>query len=118
MVVTYAYSGALREAVKYAVEEKGILMSMDSNDFDAMDHTDGHLFDDVFPGNGLVQDVEGQDPRTFRGRSNVTSYGTHSIFSGGTTASGATPFRRPSWPWSSLLRSTRLTTRPIPTSVA
>ena len=33
-------------------------MSMDSNDFDSMDHTDGHLFDDVFPGNGLVQDPD------------------------------------------------------------
>lgn len=94
VVVSYAYSSALREAVKYAVEEKGILMSMDSNDFDAMDHTDGHLFDDVFPGNGLVQDVEGKNAQTFRGRSNVTSYGTHSIFSGGeTTTSGATPFQ-------------------------
>lgn len=94
VVVSYAYSSALREAVRYAVEQKGILMSMDSNDFDSMDHTDGHLFDDVFPGNGLVQDVEGKDVRSFRGRSNVTSYGTHSIFSGGeTTTSGATPFQ-------------------------
>ncbi|HMT04728.1 MAG TPA: hypothetical protein PKD76_04195 [Solirubrobacterales bacterium] len=94
VVVSYAYSTALREAVRYAVEEKGILMSMDSNDFDSMDHTDGHLFDDVFPGNGLVQDVEGDKAKSFRGRSNVTSYGTHSIFSGGeTTTSGATPFQ-------------------------
>ncbi|MBN8868520.1 MAG: hypothetical protein J0H66_01405 [Solirubrobacterales bacterium] len=94
VVVSYAYSSAVREAVKYAVEQKGILMSMDSNDFDSMDHTDGHLFDDVFPGNGLAQDVEGKDVKSFRARSNVTSYGTHSIFSGGeTTTSGATPFQ-------------------------
>ena len=93
VVVSYAYSSALKAAVKHAVDE-GILMSMDSNDFDSMDHTDGHLFDDVFPGNGLAQDVEGGDVQTFRARSNVTSYGTHAIFSGGeTTTSGATPFQ-------------------------
>ena len=94
VVVTYAYSGAMRDAVKYAVD-KGILMSMDSNDFDSMDHTDGHLFDDVFPGNGIVEDVEGRDAQSFRARSNVTSYGTHSLFnaSGETTTSGATPFQ-------------------------
>lgn len=94
VVVSYAYSSALKAAVKHAVD-KGILMSMDSNDFDSMDHTDGHLFDDVFPGNGLAQDIEGKNAQTFRARSNVTSYGTHSIFSGGeSTTSGATPSRR------------------------
>jgi len=94
VVVSYAYSSALREAVKYAVD-KGILMSMDSNDFDAMDHTDGHLFDDVFPGNGIIQDRGGRNAQTFRARSNVTSYGTHAIFnaSGESTTSGATPFQ-------------------------
>lgn len=94
VVVTYAYSTALKEAVRYAVD-KGVLMSMDSNDFDSMDHTDGHLFDDVFPGNGIIQDKDGREGRTFRARSNVTSYGTHSIFnaSGEKTTSGATPFQ-------------------------
>lgn len=93
VVVSYAYSSALREAVKYAVDNN-VLMSMDSNDFDSMDHTDGHLFDDVFPGNGIVQDVGGREVQTFRARSNVTSYGTHSLFNGGeTTTSGATPFQ-------------------------
>lgn len=94
VVVSYAYSSALREAVKYAVD-KGILMSMDSNDFDAMDHTDGHLFDDVFPGNGIVEDQGGHAVKSFRARSNVTSYGTHALFnaSGEATTSGATPFQ-------------------------
>lgn len=94
VVVSYAYSTALREAVAYAVKN-GVLMSMDSNDFDSMDHTDGHLFDDVFPGNGLVQARDGDgNIRTFRGRGTVTSYGTHSIFSGNSaTTSGATPFQ-------------------------
>jgi len=94
VVVSYAYSSALREAVAYAVR-KNVLMSMDSNDFDSMDHTDGHLFDDVFPGNGLVQAKDGSGKiQTFRGRGTVTSYGTHSIFSGNSaTTSGATPFQ-------------------------
>jgi len=94
VVVSYAYSSALREAVAYAVK-KGVLMSMDSNDFDSMDHTDGHLFDDVFPGNGLVQAKDGSNKvQTYRGRGTVTSYGTHSIFSGNSaTTSGATPFQ-------------------------
>src|SRR5690606_27895470 len=39
-------------------------------------------------------DVSGPNVKSFRARSNVTSYGTHSIFSGGeTTTSGATPFQ-------------------------
>ena len=94
VVVSYAYSSALKEAVKYAVKEN-VLMSMDSNDFDSMDHTDGHLFDDVFPGNGLVEAKETNGTvQTFRGRGTVTSYGTHSIFSGhSATTSGATPFQ-------------------------
>ncbi len=93
VVVSYAYSSAGREAVEYATE-KNVLLSFDSNDFDAMDHTDGHLYDQVFPGNSVIQDVEGKDVRSFRARSNVTSYGTHAVFSGmETTTSGATPFQ-------------------------
>ncbi len=93
VVVSYTYSSAAREAVKHAID-KNVLLSFDSNDFDAMDHTDGHLYDEVFPGNSVVQDVEGKDVKTFRARSNVTSYGTHAVFSGmETTTSGSTPFQ-------------------------
>lgn len=93
VVVSYAYSSAAREATRYAVD-KNVLLSFDSNDFDAMDHTDGHLYDQVFPGNSVIQDVEGKNVRTFRARSNVTSYGTHAVFSGmETTTSGSTPFQ-------------------------
>ncbi len=93
VVVSYTYSSAAREAVKHAID-RNVLLSFDSNDFDAMDHTDGHLYDQVFPGNSVIQDVEGKDVQSFRARSNVTSYGTHSVFSGGeTTTSGATPFQ-------------------------
>ncbi len=60
-----------------------------------MDHTDGHLYDA-----GLPRQLgdPGRQRRTniqsFRARSNVTSYGTHSVFSGGeVTTSGATPFQ-------------------------
>ncbi|MGA7396348.1 MAG: S8 family serine peptidase [Solirubrobacterales bacterium] len=93
VVVSYTYSSAAREAVAYAIS-KNVLLSFDSNDFDSMDHTDGHLYDQVFPGNSVIQDQGGSDTKTFRARSNVTSYGTHSVFSGGeTTTSGATPFQ-------------------------
>jgi hypothetical protein len=93
VVVSYSYSSAAREAVKHAIDQN-VLLSFDSNDFDSMDHTDGHLYDEVFPGNGLVQDVNGKNASSFRARSNVTSYGTHSVFSGGeATTSGATPFQ-------------------------
>ncbi|MBK5234012.1 MAG: hypothetical protein JJE13_13670 [Thermoleophilia bacterium] len=93
VVVSYTYSSAAREAVEYATS-KNVLLSFDSNDFDSMDHTDGHLYDQVFPGNSVVQDVEGKDVKTFRARSNVTSYGTHAVFSGmETTTSGSTPFQ-------------------------
>lgn len=93
VVVSYTYSSAAREAVAHAID-RNVLLSFDSNDFDAMDHTDGHLYDEVFPGNSVIQDIEGKDVRSFRARSNVTSYGTHSVFSGGeTTTSGATPFQ-------------------------
>ena len=93
VVVSYTYSSAAREAVEYAIS-KNVLLSFDSNDFDSMDHTDGHLYEQVFPGNSVIQDIGGKDVKTFRARSNVTSYGTHSVFSGGeTTTSGATPFQ-------------------------
>ena len=93
VVVSYTYSSAAREAVRHAIDQN-VLLSFDSNDFDAMDHTDGHLYDQVFPGNSVIQDVEGRNVNSFRARSNVTSYGTHAVFSGGeVTTSGATPFQ-------------------------
>jgi hypothetical protein len=93
VVVSYTYSSFAREAVNYA-NSKGVLLSFDSNDFDSMDHTDGMLYDHVLPGNSLTQDAPGPDTQTFRARSNVTSYGTHNIFSGeGNSTSGATPFQ-------------------------
>ena len=93
VVVSYTYSSAAREAVEYAIS-KNVLLSFDSNDFDSMDHTDGHLYEQVFPGNSVIQDIEGKNVRSFRARSNVTSYGTHAVFSGGeVTTSGATPFQ-------------------------
>ncbi len=93
VVVSYTYSSAGREAVKYAID-RNVLLSFDSNDFDSMDHTDGLLYNEVFPGNGVIADADGPAARSFRARSNVTSYGTHSVFSGGeSTTSGATPFQ-------------------------
>ena len=95
VVVGYAYSSFNQRAIDYAYN-KGVLLSLDSNDFDSMDHTDGMLWNHVIPGNSLFEDKGGPAaPGTtwFRARSNVTSYGTHNIFSGGeVTTSGATPF--------------------------
>lgn len=94
VVVSYTYSKANQEAVDNAYRH-GVVLSLDSNDFDAMDHTDGMLLDHVMPGNSLTENAPAASAvRTFRARSNVTSYGTHNVFSGGkTTTSGATPFQ-------------------------
>jgi len=92
VVVDYTYSKFIQDAINYAYN-KGVLLSLDSNDFDSMDHTDGMLWDHVIPGNSAAMDAEGEATHWFRSRSNVTSYGTHNIFSGGEyTTSGATPF--------------------------
>src|SRR5436309_3008475 len=97
VVVSYAYSSFNQKAIDYAYNH-GVALALDSNDFDAMDHTDGMLFNHVIPGNSLAFDQNGtglQPNATtwFRARSNTTSYGTHNIFSGyGTSTSGATPF--------------------------
>ena len=92
VVVEYNYSSFSQQAVDYA-DRHGVLLSLDSNDFDAMDHTDGMLFDHAIPGNSVTTDRDPPDTATFRARSNVTSYGTHNIFSAEeTTTSGATPF--------------------------
>jgi hypothetical protein len=92
VVVEYNYSSFSQRAVDYA-NSHGVLVALDSNDFDSMDHTDGMLFDHAIPGNSLAEDQSPPNTQTFRARSNVTSYGTHNIFSGEeTTTSGATPF--------------------------
>ena len=96
VVVEYDYSSFSQEAVDYAYDH-GVIISADSNDFDSMDHTDGMLLANVFPGNSLTDDqnsIEPSEDHSFRARSNVTSYGTHAVFSGGeNSTSGATPFQ-------------------------
>src|SRR4051795_10223139 len=97
VVVSYAYSSFNQKAIDYAYDH-GVALSLDSNDFDSMDHTDGMLFNHVIPGNSLTNDqnwIAGNDSLTtwFRARSSVPPYGTHNVFSGyGTSTSGATPF--------------------------
>jgi hypothetical protein len=94
VVVQDAYSKEDQEAVDYAYKH-GVLLSLDSNDFDSMDHTDGMLFAHAFPGNSLAEDygsTAANATTTFRARSNITSYGTHNLFSvEGYYTSGATP---------------------------
>jgi hypothetical protein len=96
VVVEYSYSSFSQAAVDYAYRH-GVIISADSNDFDSMDHTDGMLLAHVLPGNSLTDDQGGSDPHNdhwFRARSNVTSYGTHNVFSvGENSTSGATPFQ-------------------------
>jgi hypothetical protein len=55
VVVGYTFSRFNQDAIDYAYN-KGVALSLDSNDFDSMDHTDGMLFDHVIPGNSLVED--------------------------------------------------------------
>src|SRR5438876_717618 len=93
VVVNYTYSRFIQDAIDYAYDH-GVVMSLDSNDFDSMDHTDGMLWDHALPGNSAAMDLTGSTTSWFRSRSNVTSYGTHNVFSGGEyTTSGATPFQ-------------------------
>ena len=96
VVASYEYSAFNQKAIDYAYDNN-VVMSLDSNDFDAMDHTDGMLWNHVMPGNSLAEDKGGPAANattSFRARSNVTSYGTHNVFSGGEyTTSGATPFQ-------------------------
>lgn len=95
VVVNYTYSKYDQIAVDWAWKH-GVLLSLDSNDFDAMDHTNGMYLDHAIPGNSLAEDKGGPaagETRWYRARSNVTSYGTHNVFSYGEyTTSGATPF--------------------------
>src|SRR5213078_3855940 len=93
VVVNYTYSRFVQDAINYAYDH-GVVLSLDSNDFDSMDHTDGMLWDHALPGNSAAMDLTGSSTSWFRSRSNVTSYGTHNVFSGGEyTTSGATPFQ-------------------------
>src|SRR5438874_1725472 len=93
VVVNYTYSRFIQDAIDYAYGH-GVVMSLDSNDFDSMDHTDGMLWDHALPGNSAAMDLTGSTTSWFRSRSNITSYGTHNVFSGGEyTTSGATPFQ-------------------------
>ncbi len=93
VVVEYSYSSFSQEAVDYAYRH-GVLLSLDSNDFDSMDHSDGMLFAHALPGNSVTEDQSPPPTLSFRARSNVTSYGTHNVFSGEeNSTSGATPFQ-------------------------
>src|SRR5207248_1298779 len=88
------YSSFMRQAVN-SIWQRGVVMVEASNDFDSTDHQGGMFWPHVLPGNGLVADTEGNPAgeaatKTFRARSNYTSWGTHNMFSvatsGGTTS--------------------------------
>lgn len=96
------YSSLTRAALDYAWG-KGVVVVGASNDFDSADHQNGMFWPRVWPGNGLQSDASGTVQqqtksdhlaRTFRARSNETSFGTHSLFStpdGGGSTSESTP---------------------------
>src|SRR5205823_8658076 len=93
VVVNYTYSRFIQDAIDYAYDH-GVVMSLDSNDFDSMDHTDGMLWDHALPGNSAAMDLTGSSTTWVRARSNITTYGTHTGGAGGeATTSGATPFQ-------------------------
>jgi hypothetical protein len=88
----------MREAVERLWRD-GVVMTEASNDFDSVDHQGGMFWPHVLPGNGLVSNTQGLDSApalsnvlltTYRARSNLTSFGTHAMFSvatdGGSTS--------------------------------
>jgi hypothetical protein len=90
------YSSAMRRAVDKLWND-GVVMVESSNDFDSTDHQGGMFWPHVLPGNGLVPNTDGvpgplANPltTTYRERSNLTSFGSHSMFSvatmGGSTS--------------------------------
>jgi hypothetical protein len=89
------YSSAMRRAVDKLWND-GVVMVESSNDFDSADHQGGMFWPHVIPGNGLVPNTGGVPgvlanalTTTYRERSNLTSFGAHSMFSVATT-SGST----------------------------
>ena len=100
-VAELGYSELVRAALQYAWDH-GVVVVMATNDFNSADHQAGAFWPRVWPGNGVVPDWAGQFTnrslnlltRSFRNRSNYTSFGTHSLFSapgGGGTTSEVTP---------------------------
>lgn len=100
-VAELGYSKLVEAALQYAWD-RGVVVVMASNDFNSADHQAGTFWPRVWPGNGVVPDWAGQfanrtlnlTTRSFRNRSNYTSFGTHALFSapsGGGTTSEVTP---------------------------
>ena len=71
------FSSFQRAALDYA-EQHGVVVVMDSSDFDSTSHTEGMFWPNVLPGQGIVPNSE-KNPTTFEEGSNLTSWGTHSM---------------------------------------
>jgi hypothetical protein len=69
------YSSFMRQVVD-RIAARGIAMVESSNDFDSTDHQGGMFWPGVVPGNGALADPSG----TRWVRANVTSWGTHNMF--------------------------------------
>jgi hypothetical protein len=94
----FSYSSYMRQAVERLWRD-GVVMTEASNDFDSTDHQGGMFWPHVLPGNGLVSNTQGLESApdlsnalltTYSARSNLTSFGTHAMFSvsteGGSTS--------------------------------
>jgi hypothetical protein len=92
------YSSYMRQTVERLWRD-GVAMTESSNDFDSIDHQGSMFWPHVLPGNGLVTNTEGLEPAggasnpaliSYRERSDLTSFGTHAMFSvatnGGSTS--------------------------------
>jgi hypothetical protein len=71
------FSSFQRSALDYA-EQHGVVVVMDSSDFDTTAHTEGMFWPNVLPGQAVVPD-SATNPTTFEEGSNLTSWGTHSM---------------------------------------
>ena len=69
------YSSFMSQAVHWLTAH-GVAMVEASNDFDSTDHQGGMFWPGVMPGNGVLVDQSG----TKWIRSDITSWGTHSLF--------------------------------------
>ena len=94
------FTPTVKAALDYAYH-KGMVTVWASNDFESADHTDGMFYPHVWPGNSITGDHSTRGGTTcppminssnifcpfvlsntsFRGRSSLTSYGPHSLFS-------------------------------------
>ena len=111
------YSTFMRQAAE-EVARRGAIAVQASNDFDSTDHQGGMWHPKVLPGNGMVADRLGFGPlstatRTYRERSNITSWGAHNVFTVATNSGTTCGWKCPPW-WSVESKSFDASTITVP----